>query len=642
MQDAICGIDTDEEVAYMARWFVESIDVSGGFLAGLSLTFPRGLTCIIGPRGSGKTTLAEALRYGMAGTSGLSIAGQKLISTSLAPSVVTLRTTPDGEGTGYVITRSGKNTANLTTSDGIVVASVDLDRRTFLPLDGYSSLEIEDIADETEGDKRRSLLDELRWDDIQDINYRVAEHRRALDANADVVKRTRELISDLTERIEELGDAQARLASLPKPAKEEETKGLLQASDQHRWNEQELRNLQSCLSTLTGLQTDAANLADKMLTGLPKAMIVQTSVNKEHLQKAEVAITTLLTDSESLLANLKDKLQYAVTAVSGVKDELLQVHETQKSTLMQLQEKNAVASQTIQERAAAEQAVAALNSLESERENARKSLEQALQQRQELRAKYLLEREKISQIREEVAHDLQEDIGDHVRIQLRRAADNVRYQQFLSEGLKGARVRNHEDILDGLMRLRPEQLAQIIQDRDFEEFEHQLSLGEERSRRVLDAFRENIDPFELELVAIDDRVMIELNVGSTIEPNFKDAAGLSRGQKCTALLPLLLARRNTPLVIDQPEDNLDNRFIFETIVDAVRRLKGHRQMIFITHNANIPVLAEADMVIVLNSDGKTGFVQKSGALDECRKEIIELLEGGEEAFEMRRERYARS
>ena len=123
--------------------------------------------------------------------------------------------------------------------------------------------------------------------------------------------------------------------------------------------------------------------------------------------------------------------------------------------------------------------------------------------------------------------------------------------------------------------------------------------------------------------------------------DFKDAAELSAGQKCTALLPILLARRDSPLVIDQPEGNLDNHFIYETVVESIRRLKTKRQMIFITHNANIPVLAEAELIIVLNSDGKTGFVEKRGTLDECREEIIDLLEGGKEAFERRRERYAR-
>ncbi len=141
------------------------------------------------------------------------------------------------------------------------------------------------------------------------------------------------------------------------------------------------------------------------------------------------------------------------------------------------------------------------------------------------------------------------------------------------------------------------------------------------------------------MLPIDDRVIIELNVSTGANPNFKDASELSRGQKCTALLPILLARRDGPLLIDQPEDNLDNHFIYETVVESILRLKSRRQMIFITHNANIPVLGEAELVVVMNSDGIRGFVEKAGTVDECRNEIIDLLEGGEEAFELRRKRY---
>src|SRR3989442_1212816 len=133
---------------------------------------------------------------------------------------------------------------------------------------------------------------------------------------------------------------------------------------------------------------------------------------------------------------------------------------------------------------------------------------------------------------------------------------------------------------------------------------------------------------------------IELNVATVGHPHFKDASDLSRGQKCTALLPILLARRDNPLIIDQPEDNLDNHFIFETVVNAVQRMKKRRQMIFITHNANIPVLAEAELVLVMTSDGRVGAIERRGTVDECREQIIDLLEGGREAFELRSKRYA--
>lgn len=64
-------------------------------------------------------------------------------------------------------------------------------------------------------------------------------------------------------------------------------------------------------------------------------------------------------------------------------------------------------------------------------------------------------------------------------------------------------------------------------------------------------------------------------------------------------------------------------------------------MIFITHNANIPVLAEAELVVVMNSDGRIGYVEKKGTVDECRDHIIDILEGGKEAFDLRRKRYGR-
>src|SRR5262249_46376200 len=203
-----------------------------------------------------------------------------------------------------------------------------------------------------------------------------------------------------------------------------------------------------------------------------------------------------------------------------------------------------------------------------------------------------------------------------------------------------ARVRNQSEILGTLMQLRPEQLAQLIQSNDLDSFEELTHFGSERSRKILDALRDSVDPLALEITAIEDRIAIELNVATVGQPHFKDASDLSRGQKCTALLPILLARRENPLIIDQPEDNLDNHFIFETVVNSVLRMKKRRQMIFITHNANIPVLAEAELVLVMTSDGRVGAIEKRGTVDECREQIIELLEGGREAFALRSKRYA--
>jgi hypothetical protein len=92
--------------------------------------------------------------------------------------------------------------------------------------------------------------------------------------------------------------------------------------------------------------------------------------------------------------------------------------------------------------------------------------------------------------------------------------------------------------------------------------------------------------------------------------------------------------------LDQPEDDLDNSFIITYLVKTITRLKLNRQLIFITHNANIPVLGDADHVVVMGMKTPTqAIVRKSGTVDECKKEILDLLEGGATAFLQREVRY---
>lgn len=627
----------------MPKWFLESIEINGGFLPGFSTHFPKGLTCVIGPRGSGKSTLIEALRFGVGGTSGASKPRLDLIQANLGPNtLVTVHTSPDGSGSGYTIRRSYKQPASLITEDGKSITTVDLDRGTFLPLDGYSSAEIEGIADESVGEKRRSLLDELRGEELREINLTVAERRRALEANADKIRAAERLVGDLTEQIEEMGDVRARLASLPRATGGDDSENLATAARQCQMNSREARNLATALQTVSRLQAEIGQLSERISGGRTEQLAVESSANLKEMLGAQEAVETAIKEVALHLERAVARLADSEGQIGEIRQALAAAHSVQEAEHARLKEQNMAASQAIQERAAAEQAVTQLEEVESRRRQAQAELERHLEERKAMKADYLLERERISELREQVATDLQREAGENVRVRVLRNADNLSYQQMLTEGLRGARVRNQEDLVRSLMRLRPEQLAQIIRDNDFDELESLMAFGQERSRKILDAFRENIDPLELEIVTTDDRVRIELNVSTNSEPNFKDAADLSRGQKCTALLPLLLARRDTPLIIDQPEDNLDNHFIYETVVETIRRLKGRRQMVFITHNANIPVLAEADLVIVLNSDGKTGFVEQTGTLDECRDQIIDLLEGGQEAFELRRQRYART
>ncbi len=110
---------------------------------------------------------------------------------------------------------------------------------------------------------------------------------------------------------------------------------------------------------------------------------------------------------------------------------------------------------------------------------------------------------------------------------------------------------------------------------------------------------------------------------------------------------LLLFESEEPLVVDQPEDDLDNRFITEGIVPIMRQEKQHRQFVFSTHNANIPVLGDAELILGLAATGEAreGFAkiadEHRGSIDAgaVRELVEEILEGGKAAFEMRYSKY---
>ena len=144
---------------------------------------------------------------------------------------------------------------------------------------------------------------------------------------------------------------------------------------------------------------------------------------------------------------------------------------------------------------------------------------------------------------------------------------------------------------------------------------------------------------ELAAIRCPDRYVLEMRMD---DGSYRHLNALSGGQQVSVLLSLLLETDdNRPLVIDQPEDELDNRFMFETVLPALKKLKGRRQVIVATHNSNVVVNGDADMVIQLEATAKRGRVACSGAIEDpaVRNAIVRTVDGGEEAFRLRRQKY---
>jgi chromosome segregation protein len=127
----------------------------------------------------------------------------------------------------------------------------------------------------------------------------------------------------------------------------------------------------------------------------------------------------------------------------------------------------------------------------------------------------------------------------------------------------------------------------------------------------------------------------------TIEYHGKALAHHSLGQRASALMLFVLSQRdNDVVIIDQPEDDLDNQTIYDDVIKLIRELKPETQFIFATHNANIPVLGDAEQVVACEYiDDQINVV--SGSIDcaEVQQRIVGIMEGGAEAFEKRKQVY---
>lgn len=147
----------------------------------------------------------------------------------------------------------------------------------------------------------------------------------------------------------------------------------------------------------------------------------------------------------------------------------------------------------------------------------------------------------------------------------------------------------------------------------------------------------------LDEVLFDDQPQILLNdrpgeQRSTLRP----IGELSPGQRCSAILPILLLNGCNPLIIDQPEDNLDNRLIRQVIVNVLASIKLRRQVIVATHNPNLPVLGDVEQAVILRAvEEKQSRLESTGDLDssETVAHITEIMEGGREAFQYRQSIY---
>ncbi|MDR2449488.1 MAG: AAA family ATPase [Prevotellaceae bacterium] len=187
----------------------------------------------------------------------------------------------------------------------------------------------------------------------------------------------------------------------------------------------------------------------------------------------------------------------------------------------------------------------------------------------------------------------------------------------ISEGTYGTISNDYTGFID-ILKDEFRKLSNIITENQLVEFKKR--------------FNENL--YDLLTYQVDNQIIIKY-AGKPLKEH-------SLGQRASALILFLLSQKeNDILIIDQPEDDLDNQTIYNDVIKEIKHLKGQMQFIFATHNANIPVLGDSEMLIACQYIPDVQIVTESGSID-CRniqKKIIEIMEGGKDAFEIRKNIY---
>jgi DNA repair ATPase RecN len=610
----------------------------GGFLGDTSVYFNDSLNVLVGGRGTGKSTMIESLRYAL----GLEPLGEEarkahegviryVLRSGTKVSLLVRSHKPSQRC--YTIERSVPNPPIVKDEAGEIL--------TLSPADIMPGVEVfgqHEISELTKSREKLTLLLD-----------RFIEHDPTLLGRKTKLKleleRSRSRIVDVRRETKALDE---RLAALP--GLEETQKRFKEAGLEERLKEKSLLvreervfvNVSERLEPIRalrndligGLPLDTAFVSLKALEGLPNAAI---------LAEIENILATLSTKLKATADHLANLLAETDTAIAGTKARWAEkrkvIEDNYEKLLRELQKSKIDGAEFIRLR----QRIEELRPLRDKKE----SLKRDLATHEAHRRKLLSEWEdiKASEYREiqSAAKKVSRKLRERVKVEVTMAGNRDPLEQLLRE--IGGNLNAALDRLRLLEQLSLPDFAQRCREGK-EALMQQYGLPAGSAERIAQADLELF--MRIEELDLSATTKIELNTASDGDPpTWQTLEALSTGQKATAVLLLLLLESEAPLVVDQPEDDLDNRFITESVVPIMRQEKGRRQFIFSTHNANIPVLGDAELILglVASGEGKEGAAKISpehmGSIDSrpVRELVEEILEGGKDAFEMRRSKY---
>jgi hypothetical protein len=610
----------------------------GGFLGDTAVHFNENLNVLVGGRGTGKSTMIESIRYAL----GLEPVGEDarkahegvvrhVLRAGTKVSLLVRSHKPSLRC--YTIERSVPNPPTVKDESGEVL--------TLTPRDVMPGVEVfgqHEISELTKSPEKLTTLLERFVERDPSLSGRKSKLKLELE-------RSRSRMNDIRRELKALDERLAALPSLEETQKRFQEAGLESRLKERTLLIREDRVFSSVTERLEpirtlhnnlveGLPLDTAFVSAKALEGLPNATIlaeVETSLNKlsSGLQLVAGQLANLIADTDKAVAD----------TVGRWSEQRKAIEETYEKLLRELQKSKIDGTEFIRLR----QQIEELRPLRDRKD----VLNRDLAAQESSRRKLLSEWEdiKASEYRtiQSAAKRVSRKLRDRVRVEVTMAGNRDPLEQLLRE--VGGNLSAALERLRTLDQISLLELAQRCREGK-EALMRQYGLPSGSAERIAQA---PLDLFmRVEELDLPATTSIELNTAPEGEAaTWQTLDALSTGQKATAVLLLLLLESEAPLVVDQPEDDLDNRFITEGVVPIMRDEKRRRQFVFSTHNANIPVLGDAELIVGLaaSGEGKEGHARVStehmGSIDSkpVRELVEELLEGGKDAFEMRRSKY---
>jgi DNA repair ATPase RecN len=611
----------------------------GGFLDGAAVHFNPNLNVLVGGRGTGKSTVVESIRSVLA----LDAVGDEARKAH--------------EGIVRHVLKSGTKISLLVRAHRPAVREYRIERTipnpplvrddqgevsNLSPQDVLPRVEVFGQHEVSELTKSREKLTRL-LDRFVERDESLPRHKA--DLRRDLEKNRRSLLDARGE----LRQIDERLAALP--GLEETLERFREAGLEERLKEQSLlvreervfssiperlAPFRECLESLKReIPIDRVFLSPKALEDLP---------GREILARANEVFAELDRDLERIAKELEQALQRAdqgVTAVRGEwemrKEHVQAAYET---ILRELQKSRVDGEEFIRLRRQIEE----LRPLRERQNLVRRVEKEHADRRRALLAKW--EDFKAEEFRhlDRAAKKINQKLRDKVQVEVTAGGDREPLFRTLRDEV-GGRL---SEAIESLARIQALSLTQFVEAcrAGTDALSKAYSITSAQAERLAKAEPEVL--MRIEELDLPPTTAIRLNTALAGDPPAWQALEeLSTGQKATAVLLLLLLESDAPLIVDQPEDDLDNRFITEGVVPRMRDEKQRRQFIFSTHNANIPVLGDAELIVGLSASGEAEqghariATEHMGSIDSkpVRELVEEILEGGKEAFERRRRKY---